>query len=165
MVGVASSGTATVTLPAEDQILVTREFDAPKELVWKAWTTPELVKQWWHANRGEVTVAEIDLRVGGTWRSVMVTADGFEVAFHGEYREIEPYDRLVSTEAFEGIPNPDENATVNTMTLDEDNGRTTVTILVQCPSREVRDAMIDSGMEAGMQDALDLLEQVAISLR
>ena len=165
MVGVTSSGTATVTLPTEDQILVTREFDAPKELVWKAWTTPELVKQWWHANRGEMTVAEIDLRVGGTWRSVMVTADGFEVAFHGEYREIEPYDRLVSTEAFEGIPNADENATVNTMTLDEDNGRTTVTILIQCPSREVRDAMIDSGMEAGMQDALALLEQVAVSLR
>ncbi len=165
MVGVTSSGTATVTLPTEDQTLVTREFDAPKELVWKAWTTPEFVKRWWHANRGEVTVAEIDLRVGGTWRSVMVTADGFEVAFHGEYREIEPYDRLVSTEAFEGIPNADENATVNTMTLDEDNGRTTVTILIQCPSREVRDAMIDSGMEAGMQDALALLEQVAISLR
>ena len=101
-----------------------------------------------------MTVAEIDLRVGGTWRYVSVTPDGFEVAFHGEYREIEPYDRLVSTEAYEGIPNPDENATVNTMTLDEDNGRTTVTILVQCPSREVRDAMIDSGMEAGMQDAL-----------
>ena len=91
--------------------------------------------------------------------------EGFEVAFHGEYREIEPYDRLVSTEAYEGIPNPDENATVNTMTLDEDNGRTTVTILVQCPSPEVRDAMIESGMEAGMQDAFDLMEQVAISLR
>jgi uncharacterized protein YndB with AHSA1/START domain len=165
MVGVASSGTATVTLPTEDQILVTRELDAPKELVWKAWTTPELVKQWWHANRGEVTVSEIDLRVGGTWRYVSVTPEGFEVGFHGEYREIEPYDRLVSTEAYEGIPNPDENATVNTLTLDEDNGRTTVTVLVQCPSREVRDAMIDSGMEAGMQDAYDLLEQVAISLR
>ena len=165
MVRVTASETATVTLPTEDQILITREFDAPKESVWKAWTTPELVKRWWHANRGEVTVAEIDLRVGGAWRSAMVTPDGFEVAFHGEYREIEPYDRLVSTEAYEGIPNPDENATVNTMTLDEDNGRTTVTILVQCPSREVRDAMIDSGMEAGMQDALDLLEQVAISLR
>ena len=165
MVGVASSGTATVTLPTEDQILVTRELDAPKELVWKAWTTPELVKRWWHANRGEVTVAEIDLRVGGTWRYVSVTPEGFEVGFHGEYREIEPYDRLVSTEAYEGIPNPDENATVNTMILDEDDGRTTVTVLVQCPSREVRDAMIDSGMEAGMQDAYDLLEQVAISLR
>jgi len=165
MVGVASSGTATVTLPADEQILITREFDAPKELVWKAWTTPELVKQWWHANRGEVTVAEIDLRVGGTWRYVSVTDDGFEVAFHGEYREVEPYDRLVSTEAYEGVPNADENATVNTMTLAEADGRTTVTIIVEAPSKEVRDAIIESGMEAGMQDALDLMEQVAISLR
>jgi uncharacterized protein YndB with AHSA1/START domain len=162
---VASSGTAKIALPADKQILITREFDAPKELIWKAWTTPELVKQWWHANRGEVKVAEIDLRVGGTWRYVSVTDDGFEVAFHGEYREIEPYDRLVSTEAYEGIPNPDENATVNTMTLEETDGRTIVTVLVEAPSKEVRDAIIESGMEAGMQDAYDLLEQVAISLR
>jgi uncharacterized protein YndB with AHSA1/START domain len=162
---VAGSGTAKVTLPADTQILITREFDAPKELIWKAWTTPELVRQWWHANRGEVTVAEIDLRVGGAWRYVSVTDDGFEVAFHGEYREIEPYDRLVSTEAYEGVPNPDENATVNTMTLEETDGRTTVTVLVEAPSREIRDAIVESGMEAGMQDALDLLEQVAISLR
>jgi uncharacterized protein YndB with AHSA1/START domain len=163
---VASSGTAKVTLPADTQILITREFDAPKELVWKAWTTPELVRQWWHANRGEVTVAEIDLRVGGKWRSVMITTEGgIEVGFHGEYREVEPYDRLVSTEAYEGIPNPDENATVNTVTFDETDGRTAVTVLVDAPSKEVRDAIIESGMEAGMQDAYDLLEQIAISLR
>ena len=160
-----SSGTATVTLPTDEQILITREFDAPKELVWKAWTTPELVKRWWHANRGEMTVAEIDLRVGGTWRSVSVTPDGMEVAFHGEYREVVPNERLVSTEAFEGVPDPDANATVNTATFTEENGRTTLTILVEAPSKEIRDAIIDSGMEAGMQDALDLLEQVAISLR
>ena len=162
---VASSGTAKVTLPADKQILITREFDAPKELIWKAWTTPELVKQWWHANRGEMKVAEIDLRIGGTWRYVSVTDDGFEVAFHGEYREIEPYDRIVSTEAYEGIPNPDENATVNTMTLEETDGRTIVKVLVDAPSKEIRDAIMESGMEAGMQDAYDLLEQVAISLR
>jgi uncharacterized protein YndB with AHSA1/START domain len=163
---VASSGTAKVTLPTDTQILITREFDAPKELIWRAWTTPELLKQWWHANRGEVTVAEIDLQVGGSWRSVMVTTEGgFEVAFHGEYREIEPYDRIVSTEAFEGVPNPDENATVNTVTFEETDGRTLVTVLVEAPSKEVRDAIIESGMEAGMQDAYDLLEQVAISLR
>jgi uncharacterized protein YndB with AHSA1/START domain len=163
---VASSGTAQVTLPADTQILITREFDAPKALVWKAWTTPELLKQWWHAKRGEVTVAEIDFRVGGTWRSVMVTTEGgMEVAFHGEYREIEPYDRIVSTEAYEGVPNPDENATLNTVTFEETDGRTLVTVLVEAPSKEVRDAIIESGMEAGMQDAYDLLEQVAISLR
>jgi uncharacterized protein YndB with AHSA1/START domain len=161
----ASSGTATVELPTEDQILITREFDAPKHLVWEAWTNPELVKRWWHANRGEVTHAEIDLRVGGTWRYVAMTPDGVEVGFHGEYREIVPYERVVSTEAYEGIPDADANATVNTMTLTEVDGRTTLTVLVQAPSKEVRDAIIDSGMEAGMQDALDLLEEVAISLR
>jgi uncharacterized protein YndB with AHSA1/START domain len=162
---VASSGTATVTLPTDEQILITREFDAPKELVYKAWTTPELVKRWWHANRGEVTLAEIDLRVGGTWRYVSKTPDGFEVAFHGEYRELVPNERIVSTEAYEGIPDADANATLNTLTLTEADGRTTLSVLVQAPSKETRDAIIDSGMEAGMQDAMDLLEQVAISLR
>jgi uncharacterized protein YndB with AHSA1/START domain len=160
-----SSGTATVSLPTDEQILITREFDAPRHLVWEAWTSPELVKRWWHANRGEVTVAEIDLRVGGTWRYVSVTEGGMEVAFHGEYREIVPNERLVSTEAYEGIPDADANATLNTMTLTEVDGRTTLTVLVDCPSKETRDAIIDSGMEAGMQDAMDLLEQIAVSLR
>ena len=68
MTATTSSGTAKVTLPADDQILITREFNAPRHLVYKAWTTPELVRRWWHAKRGEVTVAEIDLRVGGRWR-------------------------------------------------------------------------------------------------
>ena len=163
--GVTSSGTATVTLPTDEQILITREFDAPKHLVYKAWTTPELVKRWWNAKRGEVTIAEIDLRVGGRWRYVMVTDDGFEVAFHGEYREIVPNERIVSTEVYEMPEAPDGEVTLNTATFSEVDGRTTLTILVQAPSKEVRDAIIDSGMEAGMQDAMDLLEQVAISLR
>ena len=160
-----SSGSATVTLPTEEQILITREFDAPAHLVYQAWTTPELVKRWWNAKRGEVTVAEIDLRVGGTWRYVMVTPDGYEVGFHGEYREIVPNERIVSTEAFEGAPDPDANATLNTLTLTEEDGRTTLTVLVQAPSKEVRDAIVESGMETGMQDAMDLLEEVANSLR
>ena len=158
---VTSSGTATVTLPKDDQILITREFDAPKHLVYRAWTTPELVEQWWHANRGEMTAAEIDLRVGGTWRYAMVTPEGFEVGFHGEFHEVVPDERIVSTEVYERAPGP---GTLNTATFAETDGRTTLTILVQAPSREVRDAIIESGMEAGMQDAMDLLEQVAVSL-
>lgn len=159
-----SSGTATVTLPTDEQILITREFDAPKHLVYKAWTTPELVKRWWHANRGEMTVCEIDLRVGGTWRYVMV-ADGFgEVGFHGEYREIVPNERLVSTEVYEGIPDADAHAAVDILTLTQVGGRTTLTILVEHATKEGRDAHIESGMEAGMQDAMDLLEEVAVSL-
>jgi uncharacterized protein YndB with AHSA1/START domain len=164
---VTSGGTANLTLPADEQILITREFDAPKHLVYKAWTTPELVKRWWSANRGEVTIAEIDLRVGGAWRYVMVADDGFEVAFHGEYREIIPNEKIVSTEVYEGMPQGEgpEQGTLNTATFTEADGRTTLTILVEAPSKEIRDAIIDSGMEAGMQDAMYLLEQVAVSLR
>jgi uncharacterized protein YndB with AHSA1/START domain len=159
---VTTSGTAKVRLPADEQILITREFDAPKHLVYKAWTTPELVRRWWNAKRGEVTTCEIDLRVGGTWRFVMVTPDGTEVGFHGEYREIVPNERIVSTEVFEGMP---EGAALNTMTFAERDGRTTLTILVEHSSKEHRDGHINSGMEAGMQDAMDLLEEVAVSLR
>jgi len=164
---VTSSQTATVTLPTDEQILITRQFDAPKHLVFKAWTTPELVRRWWTAKRGEATVMEIDLRVGGRWRYAMVTPDGVEVAFRGEYREIVPNERLVSTEFFEGVPegvSEEDATTVNTATFSEEDGRTTVTILVQAPNKETRDAIVDSGMEAGLQDALDLLEEVAISL-
>ena len=163
MVAMTSSGTAKVTTPTDDQILITREFAAPRHLVYKAYTTPELVKRWWSAKRGEVTVAEIDLHVGGKWRSVMVTEDGFEVAFHGEYREIIPNERIVSTEVYEGAPGGGEG-TLNTLTLDEVDGRTTLMVLVQCPDKEVRDAIINSGMEGGLQDAYDLLEEIAVSL-
>jgi uncharacterized protein YndB with AHSA1/START domain len=157
-----SSGSAVVTLPADDQILITREFDAPRHLVYKAYTTPELVRRWWHAKRGEMTVCDIDLRVGGKWRYVMVADGGMEVAFHGEYREIVPNERLVSTEVFEGFPDAEA---VDTLTLTEVDGRTRLEILVQHQTKEHRDAHINSGMEAGLQDALDLLEEVASSVR
>lgn len=151
---------AVVTLPGDTQMLVTREFDAPKHLVYKAWTTPELVKKWWHAKRGTVTLAEIDLRVSGTWRFVMVTHDGLEVAFHGTYREIVPNERIVCTEAYEGLPDPDGTASLNTMTFTEENGRTTLSMLVEYQLKEHRDMALESGMEAGMQDAFDLLEEL-----
>ena len=158
----ANSGAATVTLPTDEQILITREFDAPRHLVYGAWTTPELVKRWWGGERGEVTVAEIDLRVGGLWRCVMVTDGGFEVAFHGEYREIVPNERIVSTEVYEGMP---EGEALNTVTFTEASGRTTLEVLVQHASKEARDAHVGSGMETGMQEGMDLLEQAATSLR
>jgi len=165
---VTNRRSAKLTLPTDEQILITREFDAPKHLVYEAFTTPELVKRWWHANRGRVTVAEIDLRVGGKWRYVAVTDDGTEVGFHGEYREIIPRERVVSTEVYEGLPegvSEEQGGTVNTATFTETDGRTTLTILVQATSKVARDAIIESGMEDGLQDALDLLEQAATSLR
>ena len=77
-----TTSTATVTLPTDTQILITRRFNAPRHLVYRAWTTPELIRRWWSGDRGEVTSAEVDLRVGGAWRYVMIAHGGFEAAFH-----------------------------------------------------------------------------------
>jgi uncharacterized protein YndB with AHSA1/START domain len=167
MVTKAGKGSAVLTLPSDTEILITREFEAPRHLIYRAWTTPDLVKRWWHANRGTCTTTDIDLRVGGKWRWVMVTDRGFEVAFHGEYREIVPDERLVYTEVYEGAPlaADGEEAALNTVSLtDLGNGRTRVTTLVQTRTKDVRDMIINSGMEGGMQDAMDLLEQVAQTL-
>jgi uncharacterized protein YndB with AHSA1/START domain len=164
-VTITNSGSAKLSLQGDTEIHITREFDAPKHLVYKAVTTPELVKRWWNAKRGEVSIAEIDLREGGKWRYVMASPEGMEVAFHGEYKEIVPNERVVSTEIFEGAPDPENNGTVNTMTLEESDGRTAMTVLIECPNAFVRNAIVESGMEAGLQDAYDLLEEVAISLK
>jgi uncharacterized protein YndB with AHSA1/START domain len=168
MAEMTTSGTAKVTLPTDEQILITRDFDAPKHLVYRAWTTPEMVERWWSGKRGRVTSAEIDLRVGGTWRYVMIANEGNEVAFHGEFREIVPDERLVNTEVYEmpgADPLPPEDEPVNTITFTETDGRTTLSVLMQCPNKELRDMIIESGMEAGMQESMDLLEEVAVSLR
>jgi uncharacterized protein YndB with AHSA1/START domain len=164
-VAVASSGTATVTLPSDREILITREFDAPRHLVYRAWTTPELVKRWWSGHQGETTTCEIDLRVGGRWRYVMVADGGFEVAFHGEYREVVPNERIVTTQVYELPGAPEGDPALNIVTFTEVDGRTVLSLLVQTASKEQRDAILDSGMEVGMQQQLDLLEQLATSLR
>jgi uncharacterized protein YndB with AHSA1/START domain len=162
MMAMTSSGTAVVTLPTDTQIEITRTFDAPRHLVYKAYTTPELVKRWWGGDRGEVTIAEVDLRVGGKWRYVMTANGGYEVGFHGKYREIVPNERLVYTETFEGMP---EGEGLNIVTFDEENGRTILKNVAEYPSKEIRDTVINSGMEGGLQVSMDHLEQVAISLR
>lgn len=154
-------GSAVVTMPSDTEILIVRAFDAPAELVFKAYTTPNLVKRWWGFETAEWLVCEIDLRVGGHWRYV-VRDGGMEVGFHGEYREIDGPRRLVSTEVYEGAPVPDPEAagTLNIVSLDEVDGVTTMSALVQAPSKEVRDAIIDSGMEGGLQVSYDRLEDV-----
>ena len=165
MEAVTSSDKAVVTLPADRQILITREFDVPRHLVWRAYTEPALIERWWSGKRGEVTSVEVDLRVGGTWRYVMIANEGFEVAFHGTFREIAPNERLVTTELFEGVPDATEDdAVLTTTTFVETDGRTILTQLTECRTRDVRDAIIESGMEVGMQEAMDKLEQVAVSL-
>lgn len=156
------SSAATVTLPADTQILITRQFDAPRRLVYRALTEPELVRRWWSGERGEVVSVEADLRPGGRWRYAMTANAGFEVAFHGEFLEIVPDERIVRTEIFEGMP---DAVATSTTTLAEADGRTTLAILVQHTSKENRDVHLSSGMEEGLQESLTKLGQVADSLR
>jgi uncharacterized protein YndB with AHSA1/START domain len=158
----ATSGTARVTLPADNEILIEREFAAPAHLVWRAVTEPDLVRRWWHANRGEMTGCEIDLRVGGRWRYSMRPPGSDEFSFYGEFLEIVPHERIVQTETFEPFP---DSPSTNAMTLTERDGVTLLRTLVRHSTPEARDMHVNSGMEAGMQDAFDLLEQTAISLR
>lgn len=156
-----STGTARLTLPSDTEILVTREFDAPRHLVYRAYTTPELVKRWWGGRRGEVTLAEIDLRVGGRWRYVMTANEGFEVAFNGVFREVVPGERIVNTEVYEAMP---EGQALVTVTFSEADGRTTMTMLTEMESKEARDGLVESGMEGGLQEGLDLVEEIAAEL-
>ncbi len=153
-------GTATVTLPSDTEILITRSFDAPAELVFRAFTTPEHVKRWWGFETAVWEVCDIDLRVGGSWRYVVREGD-MEVGFHGVYREIEAPHRLVSTEVFEGFP---DGEAVNVVTLTEVDGVTTLTTLVQHSSKEHRDGHVDSGMEGGMQISFNRLEDLLPTL-
>src|SRR5437868_6937647 len=162
---VTTSRKAVVTLPTDTQILITREFDSPKHLVYRAYTEPALVKRWWSEDRGEVTSVDADPRLGGKWRNVMRANDGSEVAFHGEYREIVPNERLVVTDVYEGIPDPESAAALVTITFTEREGRTILTSLMDLPSKDIRDAIISSGMEGGLQESYDHLEEVVRSLR
>jgi uncharacterized protein YndB with AHSA1/START domain len=149
-------GSAVITVPSDTEIVITRVFDAPAELIFKAWTTPELVKRWWGFETSEWRVCEIDLREGGQWRYVIGERD-MEVGFHGEFKEIARPHRIVSTEVYEGYP---DAGSLNTMTLDEMDGVTTMTTHIQHELKEHRDAQLQSGMETGMQVSYDRLEDL-----
>jgi uncharacterized protein YndB with AHSA1/START domain len=159
-----TSGTATVTLPSDTEIVITREFDAPAHLVFEAMTKPEHVSRWYGPRGTTLSSCEIDLRVGGTWRYVMRNDDGSgsEVAFSGEYLEIVPGKRIVQTWRFEPIP---EAQTTETLTLTERDGKTLLTTHVQHASKESRDGHIESGMEGGMQETFDRLEELLQTLK
>ncbi len=157
-----SSGKLQVTLPSDKEILLSRVFDAPRHLVFEAMTKPEHVRRWWCCMEGfTMPICEIDLRVGGGYRFVMLGPDGNEVGFHGEYREIVRPERIVHTEVFE--PFPDSPALV-TMTLEEREGKTYYQARVVHQTKEARDMHIESGMEHGANLAFDRLEEIARAL-
>ena len=152
-------GSAVITLPSDTDYLITRSFDAPADAVFDAVTDPGLVQRWWGFESSEWLACDADLRIGGGWR-YCTRDEGFEVGFHGVYRDLQRPTRIVSTEAYEGIPDPDGSATVNTVTLDEADGVTTMRVLVQHPTHDDREAVFASGMEGGMQVSYDRLEDL-----
>jgi uncharacterized protein YndB with AHSA1/START domain len=157
-----NSDSFNVTTPSDQEIRMTRLFNAPRHLVFAAMTKPDHVKQWWGC-LGEgysVPSAEIDLRPGGAWRFVNRHPKG-EVAFHGEYREINPPSRLVFTEIFEEYP---DSVSVVTAELTEEGGKTRLITTVRYPSREVRDIVIASGMAKGAGISYDRLEDLVAAL-
>jgi uncharacterized protein YndB with AHSA1/START domain len=160
---VANSETFTVTTPSDVEIRITRLFDAPRKLVFEAMTKPEHVRRWWGIlDEGySVPVCEIDLRVGGTWRFVGRTPTGDIPAFSGEFREIVPPERVVQTECYEPFP---DACSLVTMLLTEENGKTRITVTSVYPSKEVRDMVLQTGMEKGAAISYDRLEEVAREL-
>ena len=158
----ASSHTLSVTTPSDREIVMTRTFDAPRELVFEAMTRPEHMKEWWGPHGFTLPVCEIDLRPGGAYRFVSADAEGTEYAFRGEYREIVPPEKIVWTFEFEGMPG---NVSVETMTLTEENGQTTVTSTSVFDSVEQRDGMLESGMETGAAETYDRLAELLEKLQ
>jgi uncharacterized protein YndB with AHSA1/START domain len=145
----------TFTTPSDREILGTRVVDAPRELVWEAWTNPEHVPHWLLGPEGwTMPVCEIDLRPGGAWHFVWRRSDGTEMEMRGEYREVEPPERLVHTESWGG----DWPETLNTLILSEEDGKTTMAQTILYPSQEARDAAFATGMTKGASISFERLD-------
>jgi uncharacterized protein YndB with AHSA1/START domain len=146
----------TYTTPSDLELLGTRVVDAPRELVWEAWTNPEHVAQWLLGPEGwTMPICEIDLRPGGAWHFGWRRSDGTEMEMHGAYREVEPPERLVHTESWGG----DWPETLNTLILSEEDGKTTMAQTILYPSKEARDRALGTGMKKGADISFDRLDE------
>ncbi len=147
-------GETTFATPTDTEIEITRVFDAPRALVFDAWTKPEHIPNWMLGPPGwTMPACEVDLRAGGAWRFAWQHSDGNEMTMQGVYREVSPPERLVSTESW----GPEWPETVNTVTFNEEAGRTTVVITTSYPSKEARDAALGTGMKQGMNLSFERL--------
>ena len=147
MVTTNRTGSTTYATPTDRDIVITRVVEAPRRLVWKAWTSPEHLPQWMSGLEGwTMPVCEIDLRPGGAWRYGWRGPDGAAMEMQGSFREIIPPEKLVTTERW----GPEWPETVNTLTLVESGGRTIISLTVAYPSKEARDAALQTGMKDGM---------------
>ena len=144
----------TFTTPSDREVVITRGVDAPRQLVWETWTRPEHLQQWLLGPEGwTMPICEMDLRPGGDWRWGWRREDGCEMEMHGIYKEIVPPERLVSTESWGG----EWPETINTLLLSEENGRTTITQRILYPSKQARDAALQTGMKEGVNVSYDRL--------
>jgi uncharacterized protein YndB with AHSA1/START domain len=157
-----SSATTKVTLPSDTEILITREFDAPRDLVFKAMTDPDLIPRWWGPRNLTTTVDKMDVRPGGRWRFVSGAPDGTKSGFRGEYREVVAPERIVQTFEWEPMAG---HISVDTATFTERDGRTLVTVRSKFSSKEDRDGMVASGMEAGLRETHDRFSELLAELR
>jgi uncharacterized protein YndB with AHSA1/START domain len=146
----------TLTMPSDTEIVVTREFNAPRDLVWAAWTEPRHLQKWMPGDGWTMPVCEMDLRPGGEWRFVWRKDDGEEMEMRGVYKVIGPPERLVNTEWW-GEPWPETEVE---MVLAEEGGRTAMMMTVRYPSREARDAALQTGMVDGMSMVFDRLDEL-----
>jgi uncharacterized protein YndB with AHSA1/START domain len=153
-----NTGTLKVTLPSEREIVLTRVFNAPRQMIYDAWTKPELPKRWFGPRGWSLVVCEIDLRVGGKWRFVLRGPGGKEMGMGGVYRELVPPERDVHTEKFDDYP----GESVVTGVLTESGGKTTMTATILYPSQEVRDIVLKSGMEHGAAESYDRLAEMLV---
>lgn len=163
----AAASTLEISTPSDLEIAMTRVFDAPRHLVFEAWTKPEHLRRWFGGLEGwSMPVCEVDLRPGGAWRYVMHGPDGARMAMHGVYREIVAPERIVSTEVFEGEFHDEMGAgTINTLTFEERDGRTVMIATALYRSKEARDAVLASGMSDGAGQSFDRLAEVVRDLR
>jgi uncharacterized protein YndB with AHSA1/START domain len=154
--GASGSSELKVTMPSDREIVMTRMFDAPRDLVFEAHSSCEHLSRWWGPRRYEIVGCEVDFRRGGKWRIVHRGPDGEEYGFHGEYREIVRPERIVWTFEFEGMPG---SVSVETMTLEEHDGKTTFTATSVFDTVEERDGMLKSGMESGAAETMERLDE------
>jgi uncharacterized protein YndB with AHSA1/START domain len=162
-VATTASSTTKVTLPSDLEILVTREFDSPREVVFKAMTDPKLIPQWWGPRRDAITVDKMEVRPGGKWRFVATQPDGSTYAFRGEYREIVSGEKIVQTFEFEPMAG---HISTETATLtDLPGGRTLFTTRSVFSSKEDRDGMVESGMESGLRETYERFDELLASLK
>jgi uncharacterized protein YndB with AHSA1/START domain len=154
------AGTLQVTTPSDREIVMIRAFDAPRELVFEAWTNPEHVRHWWGLRSSTIVVCEGDVRPGGSWRYVTREANGVEVPFTGVYQEVDPPERLVYTEMYDVEPFNSGDPALNTVTFTDEDGSTVVTLTTVYPSKEVRDFVLGTGMETGAAESYDRLAEL-----